>query len=342
MQKIKEGLAEAYAPIEKIVSKKLPVFYNPVMKLNRDISIAVLNILNRKKMGIALPLAGTGIRGIRFVKELKKGILGEMWMNDFSENACKLIKKNLTLNKIKSKNVHIVNKDANLFILESTGFDYIDIDPFGTPNPFLDSAVKRISREGILAVTATDTSALAGAYPDACRRKYWATPSEDELKHETGIRILIRKVQLIAAQHSKALIPIFSYSIEHYMRIFFLCKKGKQKVDEIIAKHGMLGSAGPMWLGSLWDEKLALAVAKKIKESMTSAIAEESKINTVGFYDIHQLCKKNKISKIPPFGEIIKKIKKAGCKVSRTHFSPTGLRSNIEEKKLIKIITNSR
>ncbi|MCU0373510.1 MAG: ATP-binding protein, partial [Ignavibacteria bacterium] len=42
------------------------------------------------------------------------------------------------------------------------GFDYIDIDPFGSPCPFLDAAIKRLSRGGILAVTATDTSALAG------------------------------------------------------------------------------------------------------------------------------------------------------------------------------------
>ena len=106
------------------------------------------------------------------------------------------------------ENVYAVqDKDANMFILESSGFDYIDIDPFGSPNFLLDSSVKRISRGGILAVTATDTSALAGSYPDACRRKYWAEPLRSEMMHEAGLRILIRKGQLIGAQFEKALTP---------------------------------------------------------------------------------------------------------------------------------------
>ena len=37
-------------------------------------------------------------------------------------------------------------------------FDYIDIDPFGSPNPFLAAAIGRITRNGIVAVTATDTA----------------------------------------------------------------------------------------------------------------------------------------------------------------------------------------
>ena len=94
-------------------------------------------------MRIALPLAGSGVRGIRFAKELDKGIAETIDMNDLSETAVIGILENLRRNKVEMA-VH--NKDANLFLLESSGFDYIDIDPFGTPNPFLDSAVKRISR----------------------------------------------------------------------------------------------------------------------------------------------------------------------------------------------------
>ena len=193
------------------ISKQLEIFYNPVMKFNRDISILLLNALN-KKMQIADPLAGSGIRSIRFIKELNKGIITSIAINDSSTNAVRAIKKNVKLNKIKNKNIVISNKDANEFLLSSKGFDYIDIDPFGSPNPFLDAAVKRLARDGILAVTATDTAPLAGTYPNACKRKYWAIPLRNHLMHEVGIRILIRKVQLIGIQYDKALIPIFSCS----------------------------------------------------------------------------------------------------------------------------------
>jgi tRNA (guanine26-N2/guanine27-N2)-dimethyltransferase len=149
-----------------------------------------------------------------------------------------------------------------LLLLTSRGFDYIDIDPWGTPNPYLDSACRRISRGGILAVTATDTSALCGTYPNACRRKYWALPKRDSNMHETGLRILIRKIQLVGAQYEKGLIPVYSYSREHYMRVFLRIEKGKSMVDRIIGFHDFLNGSGPLWTGKLWEEDLADKIFK--------------------------------------------------------------------------------
>ncbi|MBN2112334.1 hypothetical protein JW707_04530 [Candidatus Woesearchaeota archaeon] len=340
-EKIAEGKALVFVPKEKKVSKKLPVFYNPAMKLNRDVSVLLLNSLDKKDMQIALPLAGTGIRGARLFLELKKGKIKSLNINDYSENAARIIRQNLKLNKIKTKKITITRKDANMFLLESSGFDYIDIDPFGTPNYFLDSAVKRLARDGILAVTATDTSALAGTFPSACERKYWAAPLRNELKHEIGLRILIRKVQLIAAQFEKALTPIYCYSDQHYMRAFFYCEKGKHRADEIIEQHGYYENAGPMWLGRLWDRKLASAIAKQSDERILRIIAEEAGVNTVGFHDIHLMCKKNKISRIPKTKDIMKEIREKGYGVSETHFSPSGLRSDIPQKDLLKLLSKA-
>src|SRR3989338_10993986 len=186
---IQEGKARLKIPLAEKVSKDMGVFYNPVMQQNRDISVLLLNSMENKSMQIADPLAASGIRSIRFLKELKKGKIKNITVNDYSKDAIKLIKSNLELNKIKwkeSKKIQIINEEANLFLLNSMGFDYIDIDPFGTPNPFLDSACKRISRNGILAVTATDTSALCGTYINACKRKYWAIPKNDAIMQKLG------------------------------------------------------------------------------------------------------------------------------------------------------------
>jgi tRNA (guanine26-N2/guanine27-N2)-dimethyltransferase len=337
-----EGKALVFVPKEKKVSKKLPVFYNPAMKLNRDISVLLLNSVENKSMQIALPLAGTGVRGVRFLLELKKGKIKNINMNDYGDEPAKIINKNLKLNKIKkSSKIKITKKDANMFLLESSGFDYIDIDPFGTPNYFLDSAVKRLARGGILAVTATDTSALAGTFPSACKRKYWAVPLRNELKHEIGLRILIRKVQLIAAQFEKALTPIYSYSDQHYMRVFFSCEKGKHKADKIIEQQGNYEKAGPIWLGKLWDKRLASKIAKQSDERILRLIAEESKLDTVGFHDMHKICKRSKIKNIPKTKDIIKAIKKKGYKAAETHFSPSSLRSDIPLKTLLKLLTKT-
>ena len=61
MQIIKEGKAGIKAYRAEKISKEMPVFYNPVMKLNRDISVLLLNSIEKKNMQIALPLAATEI-----------------------------------------------------------------------------------------------------------------------------------------------------------------------------------------------------------------------------------------------------------------------------------------
>ena len=374
MQIIKEGKAGIKAYRAEKISKEMPVFYNPVMKLNRDISVLLLNSIEKKNMQIALPLAATGIRGIRFLLELKKSKIMNLSFNDKSSEAVKLIKSNLKLNKIKlNKKIKISGLDANLFILNSKGFDYIDIDPFGSPNFLLDSAVKRLAREGILAVTATDTSALCGTYKNACLRKYSGKPLRNEFCHELGLRILIFKIQTISAQHDKALMPIFSYSREHYFRAFFECIKGKKKVDEIMKNHGYilyckkclfrknadsifndekcplckskLDYAGKLWLGQLWDKKLATKMNQEARKNnnkelikLMQIINNESKINSAGFYDIAKVIKHNKLKNVPKKDSLINEIKKAGFKVAETHIRPNSIRSNIKLKKLIKLI----
>lgn len=354
MKKIIEGSAEIFAPSDEKISKKLSVFYNPAMGLNRDVSVLLLNSMDKHDMQIADPMAATGIRSIRFLKELGKNKIKSLSINDFSSNAAALIKKNLELNKIhfsKNKKISLSAQDANLFLLNSAGFDYIDIDPFGSPNNFLDSSCKRIARGGILAVTATDTSALCGTFPNACIRKYWALPKKNSMMHETGLRILIRKVQLVSAQYEKALMPLYSYSIGHYMRVFFRAEKGRQKADGILKLHGMLNEAGPLWRGDLWDEKLAGRIYKNATKNILFSknqelvkflelIRKESRIHSAGFYDLHDVCRKNKIKMLLKRKEIIKSIISVGHRASATHFSGTGIRTNIPYDSLIGILEN--
>ncbi|MFC1742069.1 tRNA (guanine(26)-N(2))-dimethyltransferase [Nanoarchaeota archaeon] len=347
-QQITEATVTIQAPKEEKISAKLPVFYNPVMKFNRDTAVLLLKAIDNKEMQICDPLAGSGIRSIRFLTELPKDKIRSITINDYKEKATDIIKQNLEANKDriinKQAEVNITNNEATTLILNSTGFDYIDIDPFGTPNPFLDAASRRMARNGILAVTATDTSALAGTFPKACKRKYWATPDRGPLMHESGLRILIRKCQLIAAQYDKALTPIFSYSKDHYMRIYFRCEKGKTKVDDMLKLHGEFNNTGPMWLGQLWDKKIAEKIYKSAADleyntdaRFLQTIRDESRIGTTGFHDIHNLCKRNKLP-CPNFDDVMEEMKTKGHKVSRTHFTDFGIRSDIKEDDLLKII----
>ena len=359
---ITEGKAKVVVFTDEKISKDLPVFYNPVMRLNRDISVLLIRALGKKSIRVGDVLAGSGVRSIRFLKELKKGVIESVSINDGGKEAVLLIKKNLAFNKLgNDRRISITQKDANLVLLESCGFDYIEIDPFGSPVPFLDSACKRISGEGILAITATDTAPLCGTYPKTCKRRYWSTPKKCGMMHEIGLRILIRRSQLIAAQYEKALIPLFSYSYEHYFRIFFRCERGNAAVDAVMKQHGMLEGAGPLWLGPLWDASLVrkmIAMTKKESNrkkskreennrqgkgqgndvlALLNLIGQEMMIPAAGFYDIHELSRQTR-KNIPSRESLIAAIRRADYPVSQTHFKGEGLRSTIPRQELIELM----
>jgi len=337
MTVITEGKAVVAVETGKI-SKKLPVFYNPQMKFNRDVSVLLLKTLNRKNMVIADPLAASGIRAIRFCKELPKSMIKEIRCNDISTTAVQYMKRNISRNKC-GKKITVCQSNANLFLLKNKPFDYIDIDPFGPPTPFLDAASQSLRKNSILAVTATDTAALAGTAPKACKRKYWAVPLHNHLMHEIGLRILIRRCQLVAASWTTALTPIYSYSKQHYMRVFFIASNKMIDIDKILRQHKELFynkktmllddkgdiKCGPLWTGPLWDKKLAKDLAKLSHDPFLQLLADEAQINSIGFLDTHVIAR-NKKKEVQSLQKFTEQLQKKGYKVSRTHFADNGLR----------------
>ncbi|NWF97299.1 MAG: 50S ribosomal protein L11 methyltransferase, partial [Candidatus Thorarchaeota archaeon] len=99
-----------YAP------SKAPVFYNPVMRLNREIAVLAVQtyqkIVNRE-ISVCEPLAGCGVRGIRLATEVegvKKVVIG-----DINEKATELAKHNVQMNHL-SRRITVKHEDANLLL----------------------------------------------------------------------------------------------------------------------------------------------------------------------------------------------------------------------------------
>ena len=351
------------------VDAKQSVFYNPTMTHNRDISVLVLKALIglkriRTPMRISLPLEASGIRGIRLWKEFPDSITS-LRMNDGSPAAADAMKKNLVLNGITDARVTVHNEEASRFLLDNPA-GYVDVDPFGFPGPFLDAALRSISRDGILAVTATDTAALCGTAPGACLRKYWSVPMRNWLMHEAGLRILSRKVQLVASQHDRGAFPLYSYAERHYMRAYFSVRKGRSHADRALARHGSLFScpkclrflasgepdtrschgamrrAGPMDMGPLWDRELAERVSSingwKDLDRLVGVVAEESAVNAVGFHDLHALVKAHGLKVIPRSSAVLSALRKAGHEASQTHFTGKGIRTTAPLEELLQAL----
>ena len=347
---IREGLARILVPKREWKkgpgTARTPVFYNPTMEFNRDVSVAVLKATHRRNMRVLDGLAASGIRGIRFYLEV--GDI-ELTMNDWNQNAQELMRKNAEINGVDAE---ITGKNLNV-LLNERKFDYIDIDPFGTPVEFLDSASRAIKKSGILSITATDTAVLCGVYPKVCYRRYIAMPHHNWCMHETGLRILIGNAVRMAARSDIALHPLLSYSADHYFRVYFRMEKGAGKANDAIESIGTVefsedswkinGKTGPLWLGPIHDfaflEKLRVmdffGTAKRM-ERMIDIWKDESKMPPF-YHDLPYLSSRLGLS-TPPIDDVMERIREIGYSVSRTHFSPTGIKTDAPIEDVYRIL----
>ncbi len=354
-----------YAP------SKAPVFYNPVMELNRDLAVLAVQAYQKmvkRELFICEPLAGCGVRGIRFAKEVKS--VKKVLINDINEKAYQLAKYNVQMNGLE-KCVIVKNEDANLLLARYGAprkrFDIIDIDPFGSPVPFLDSAIHALKDSGLLALTATDMAPLCGVYPKACIRKYGGKPLRTEYCHELAVRLLIGCLATTAAKHEMGIKVLFSHSTDHYIRVYAVLMHGAKNADKSLQNMGHIlhcfnclhretlnkdvafghgekcphcGSkmdfAGPLWLGSIANESFCILMEKEAEKRKLKLKTRIRKILTLirdecsapaTYYVLDKICSKISMP-APSVRVLVEALKEKGFKASLTHFNPKGIKSN--------------
>ena len=357
--KVKEGEVEIYTEKQTGKSKaEAKVFYNPKMEFSRDVSVAALNAF--KPGTIIDAMSATGIRGLRYAKEVEG--VREVVLNDISKDAYLLIHKNICHQKI--KNARAENKDANV-LLSKEHADAVELDPFGTPAPYMDSAAR--SAKKIIMATATDTTVLCGVYPKVCLRTYGSTIFKTEFCHETGLRILIASIAKTFALHDKAITPLISQSTDHYLRVFCSIEKGSRKADSALEKlgyiaycqscgHRKIGNQedqeckncktknkvfGPVWKKEILDKQFigkALKHAKGFKraEKFLTQLEKEASGHAL-YYDMHNICSRLKTT--PPKTErIIEELEKNGFTAIKTYMKKQGLKTDCDIETLKETI----
>jgi len=250
-QVVTEGKAEIVFPSEK------DVFYNPVQEFNRDLTIAVVREFSRdllEKRGVDEPKAGqvhengltilealaaSGLRSVRFAREIPglKNILA----NDWSSQAVESIQKNVDHNSVQDI-VTPSNGDASMVMYQhktfKNRFDVIDLDPYGSPSPFLDAAVQSVADGGLLCVTATDMAVLCGNAPETCYSKYGAISLKTKCCHELAIRIVLQCLEAHANRYGRYIQPLISLSIDFYVRVFVRLQSGQAACKASTSKLG--------------------------------------------------------------------------------------------------------
>lgn len=228
-----EGLAEVL-PIETN-----EVFYNPVQVFNRDLSIVAVSVFARESSKNSGPvyvkrkgqadsadisvfegLAASGLRSVRYCKELQFGSFA-IRANDIEAAAVERINRNIDHNKVREKKIEAINSDAIIHLQTNRNiYDVIDLDPYGSVSPFLDSALASIKHGGLLCITSTDGGVLCGNQVDLSYIRYGGFSLKRDYCHEMGIRVLLHAINQAAGRYKRAINVLAAFSIDFYFRIF--------------------------------------------------------------------------------------------------------------------------
>ncbi len=376
-----EGNTRLLVPVR--ASKAL--FYNPRMELCRDIDIAAVAAFSRSHSMVYLDaLAGTGVRGVRVANEIGLPVV----LNDSSAEAYEVILQNVKLNRVE-KQTQVYREDANALMhrCRSRGhdlnrYDIVDIDPFGSPVPFLDSMAQAVNR--LILVTATDTAPLCGAHTGGLRR-YAAKPLNTEYHAEMATRILLGRVTRDLCRYDKAIQPLLCYSRSHFVRLIASVERGARKAEECMRRLGFilhcfscgnrsaihwselselldrdrsgrcevcggkLRVAGPLYLEPIKDNSFCRRVYKELGDRQPHTMREAQRIvaTCMSELDIPFFYEYHAICKAlrlspPPIHSVIERLRARGFAASRTHFSLTGLKTEANLEVLKEVLHASR
>lgn len=337
--------------------KGLP-FYNPGMALNRDLSILLVAAEAARKgreLDVADALAGTGARSLRLAHEVSAPLI--VHANDADPDAVAALRRGAKANGIPEGRLQSTQGDAYAF-LAARRYDVVDVDPYGSPMPFLDAAVRATRHDGLVCLTATDTGALAGTYARACRRRYDAHHGlhAQAWRSEVGLRILAGTVVRAAARFDRVATPLLSVSHGHWMRVVARVEDGKRDADAALKQLGNLGAgdetgrgtfladsrhpgsgswAGSLWTGPLHDAAFvdgllaaraahALARGKELDKLLPILRAEAEAPATWLVPDLLQ----TRLGPPPRRDVLLTAIQKAGFRATRTHLDPQGIRTD--------------
>ncbi|MEM3215753.1 MAG: tRNA (guanine(10)-N(2))-dimethyltransferase [Candidatus Micrarchaeaceae archaeon] len=349
METVKEGLASIYTN---------GAFYNSKMRRLRDFSVLALKVFVSDSARILDSTAATGIRGIRYLLEAAPH--GESVLLEINPKAYETLKSNIALNGL-SKQATAFNTSVQSFANNNTAkirFDVIDLDPFGTPAPYIYDLMKLANNKALFMITATDTATLCGAEGDACLRIYAAKPIKNEFCHEASIRILLAYVAKIAAQFNFGIEPLLSIAELHYIRLFIKLNKGAKNavisvksigtaascsachafyysfgigMQEQKCKHcgNKLSYFGPLWLSSLYDKSVVgemfdLAEEPGERSTLQSMLNE---YDTPFFYSLDKITENMHIGSVKR-EEVIAALRNKGLYASATLFGSSAIKTN--------------
>ena len=370
----REGSTDLFVPAESLHAKDpktFPAFFNPAARVNRDVSVAVSATT---RPGTFLDaLAGIGARGVRIANEASKGVT--VTLVEFNEASAAIARKNAKRNGVE-KRCSIVREESNAYLHSRFGrlerYDAVDIDPFGTPAPYVQGALSAAADGGVVSMTATDTATLCGVYPSVAFRRYGARLPKSEFAHEAAVRVLLGFCARVGGVLDTAIEPIAAHSTLHYLRVYFRVARGAAKSDRCLKEVGYVSSCGachqntrteshtsacpscgrkalsvgPQWTGRLVDEEAVGGAARFCSKLgwRGAASALESLEGCDGFppfgYSLESITSREKMSSVR-FQKVVDSLKASGRSAMRQPFGSSGLKTTATYQEVLTAVKES-
>jgi tRNA (guanine26-N2/guanine27-N2)-dimethyltransferase len=376
----KEGLTTLLVPKQSLGKgppELFPAFFNPRGKAVRDISVLAFESFAGSLTSPAVladPLSGVGGRSIRIANECQG--ISMVRANDLNPVAIQAARLSATTNGCEGR-VSLTTLDANLFLAQLSSPEgrptIVDIDPFGTPAPFVESALRALADGGLLAVTATDTAVLSGLYPDVAFRKYGAMALRTDYGRESMLRILMGFVARRALVYDMAVEALLCHSDQHYVRVYCRVEISPSKANDSLDKIGYLlhcfkcdhreasaipkescsvcggkvRAAGPLWLGDLHeaaflDSLAAQATSTGMKRYLPLFVRAREELGFPPFYyKIPFFTDKLGVASVSPTA-LVERLVSVGFRSARSSVDSQGVKSFASVKDVLSALANDQ
>ena len=371
----REGGSELYLPAALPKgpgpAHRASVFYNPAMALSRDLTLAVA-VEESRRLGRRLEvwdaLAATGVRAIRLLRETEA--VARVVATDANPEVVEVLERNAVL----EGSGRLIPECRDLRGGDPTlRFDLVELDPYGTPQPFLPSALRATKEGGILGVTATDMAVLAGPERATCLQRYGGRTVRGYLSREAGLRLLLAHLASVARDQGRQTRPLLSYVGGYYVRTFVRVEPAPLEGGNTGGGDGAgstpliplvgpvpyegysgpplpdKGPVGPMWLAPLHDPEFARSLrppaqpgsGPKVSRFLEFA-AEEVRISVPFYYETGPLSRALGLASPPPRPLILEALREQGWESCRTHASPSGWRTMAPYPEVARIVSGIR
>lgn len=357
-----------------------PVFYNPAAAFSRDFSVLVLSLLDLRDAVVLDALSGTGVRALRYCAEVAG--VAKCFANDIDRRAYELILRNVALNGLEGK-VLALNDDANavMYSLKRSGerLDVIDIDPYGSPAPYLRAASWAVRNGGYLGITATDVASLSGARPWAGSRRYWCQLTLTDVPKVVALRVLVGYAARVAAELDRSIEPLAYVVGAHFIRVFYAVRKGATAADAMLSRSlgyvkycsscgfrefsgsveervcrvcgGRLDYVGPLWIGELLSRELVekavgrtqvfsyMRSARELSRLLEYQLAEAGSGPLVP-YDTVQMSSRLRLN-APKVGRVVDCLRSLGYRAARFFGAATVVGTDAPYEDFVRCVKHS-